>query len=212
MSEDDKELSDLIRSHATRHRPGPGLSASIRAELAMLSPSAHERAQGGRRGWPAWGLSGAGFAMGLLVAFAVFVPLRSDNAGGVEAELVTSHVRALMVSHLTDVASSERHTVKPWFQGKLDYSPPVRDFTDAGFPLVGGRLDYVADRPVAVLVYRRHEHFINLFVWPASGQETQRASGRKGYNLLQWRESNMTYWAVSDASADDLELLRRLSQ
>ncbi|RTL57948.1 MAG: anti-sigma factor, partial [Rhodocyclaceae bacterium] len=195
MNDEDKELSDLLRAHATRHRPGPGLASSIRTELALLSASAHDRPREERWRWPAWGLAGAGFAFGLLVSAAVFLALRPGDTDSLAAELVTSHVRALMVSHLTDVASSNQHTVKPWFQGKLDYSPPVRDFTDEGFPLVGGRLDYVADRPVAVLIYRRHDHFINLFVWPSSGQESQRVSVRKGYNLLKWRQDGMTYWA-----------------
>jgi anti-sigma factor RsiW len=122
-------------------------------------------------------------------------------------EIVSAHVRSLMANHLTDVASSDQHTVKPWFNGKLDFSPLVVDLTDSGFPLVGGRLDFVANGSVAALVYQRRQHFINLFIWPSLHDSDVAASisSRQGYNMIRWVKSGMIYWAVSDVNISDLE-------
>jgi anti-sigma factor RsiW len=126
-------------------------------------------------------------------------------------QLIASHVRSLMASHLTDVASTDQHTVKPWLDAKLDFAPPVVDLSSEGFPLLGGRLDYLDNRSAAVLIYQRRKHFINLFVWPAEAgaDRTMKAMSRQGYQLLHWVDSDFNYWAVSDVNADDLKLLKQ---
>ena len=121
-------------------------------------------------------------------------------------ELVSSHVRSLQVDHLSDVTSTDKHTVKPWFNGKLDFSPSVVDLAPQGFPLVGGRLDYLDGRTVAVLVYRHNQHPINLFIWPSTDKEaTPQAQNRQGYHLIHWAAGGMDYWAVSDLATHELE-------
>ena len=129
-------------------------------------------------------------------------------------EAVASHIRSLMAGHLIDIASSDQHTVKPWFDGKVDLAPTVGDFAEQGFPLVGGRLDYIGRQPVAAIVYKRAKHFINLFACPAAGAASGEAAVKRmtirGYNLLSWTTGDIAYWAVSDVNAADLETLRHL--
>lgn len=135
------------------------------------------------------------------LAVVLFVAPRGEDE--LRGDLVGSHVRSLLATHLTDVATSDRHTVKPWFAGKVDFSPPVVDLVDRGFPLVGGRLDYVRGRVVAALVYRRHDHVINLFVWPGS-EPGHEAATRDGYNLMRWGQTGLVFWAVSDLNPVEL--------
>ena len=118
-----------------------------------------------------------------------------------------------MAEHLYDVESTDQHTVKPWFQGKVDFSLPVKDFKDQEYPLEGGRLDYLDDRPVAALVYRRHKHVINLFVWPAADADSPpQTTTRRGYNLLHWTQGGLQFWAVSDLNAEELAEFGRLQR
>jgi anti-sigma factor RsiW len=128
------------------------------------------------------------------------------------SDVVSSHVRSMMANHVTDVASSDSHTVKPWFSGRLDYSPPTKDLTEQGFRLIGGRLDYLNNRPVAALVYQRSQHFINLFVWPSNGPaiREQEQLARQGYNLIHWTRSGMTYWLISELNLTELNECARL--
>jgi anti-sigma factor RsiW len=125
-------------------------------------------------------------------------------------QLIASHVRSLMANHLTDVASSDQHTVKPWLDTKLDFAPAVVDLGSDGFPLLGGRLDYLDNRPVAALVYQRRKHFINLFIWPkeSGASETMNTISRQGYHLVHWIDSDFNYWAVSDVNENDLQTFK----
>ena len=131
---------------------------------------------------------------------------------GLADELVADHVRSLQANHLVDVETSSRHVVKPWFDGKVAFAPTVVDFADQGFPLAGGRLDYVRDRPAAALVYRRGLHVINVFVWPGSSPDALLGAPdqRDGYTLLHWRAGGLNYWAVSDLDSAELKRFRDL--
>jgi anti-sigma factor RsiW len=156
------------------------------------------------RGWTA-----AAVAAAAVVAVAFFFPpmlSRSSQAERIAQDVVSAHVRSLMPGHLTDVPSSENHTVKPWFAGRLDFSPPVADLSAEGFPLVGGRLDYADGRPVAALVYRKDKHFINLFVWPSASvhESAETAETRQGYNVLHWTRGRTTFWVISDVNRIEL--------
>jgi anti-sigma factor RsiW len=134
---------------------------------------------------------------------------RTARINAVEEELVSDHVRSLMADHLFDVRSTDQHTVKPWFLGKLDFAPPVTDLAQLGFPLVGGRLDYINGRPVAALVYQRQKHTINLFVWPSNGGATVTAPVTlRGFHVEHWIRDDMTFWAVSDLNAAELAQFR----
>ena len=159
-----------------------------------------------------WLALAAAIILGALIT-AVFLPrMRAPNADQFLAtQLIASHVRSLMADHLTDVASSDQHTVKPWLDTKLDFAPPVVDLSSEGFPLIGGRLDYLDNRPVAALVYGRRKHFINLFVWPAASDEAKapKTITREGYQLLHWADSDFNYWAVSDVNVNDIQLFKQ---
>jgi anti-sigma factor (TIGR02949 family) len=190
-------LSHGIRAAAPAYRAPELLRARLRAGLR------HEAAAN------AWALMPAGrslaYAASLLLAVALgsggtYVMVGERQQDRLAAELVDSHLRSLLGTHLTDVGSSDQHTVKPWFAGKTALSPPAVDLAQQGFPLIGGRLDLVAGRPVPALVYRHRAHIINLFVLPAGTGDVGDSAGRGGYNLRHWREGDLDLWAVSDTT------------
>jgi anti-sigma factor RsiW len=160
-----------------------------------------------------WLALAAAIVFAAIIAFNLVPQLQRPGADQLLAtQLIASHVRSLMANHLTDVASSDQHTVKPWLDAKLDFAPAVADLSSDGFPLVGGRLDYLDNRPVAALVYQRRKHFINLFVWPAESGSTgaDKRITRQGYQLLHWVDSDFNYWAVSDVSDNDLQAFKQV--
>lgn len=169
-------------------------------------------------GWR-WLTVGASLAFMLLVGVVAWrlVPTYIRNSGDelLAQEIVSDHVRSLqMPGHLTDVLSSDQHTVKPWFDGKVDFAPPVKDFASQNFRLYGGRLEYLNNRPVATLIYQRRLHYINLYIWPA-GQAAgtgEATTQRQGYNLIHWTSSGMQYWAISDLNNVELREFARLVQ
>ena len=153
-----------------------------------------------------------GFAFGtalssVIAASLVIAVMRTDQDTRIASEVVSAHLRSLQAEHLTDVLSSDQHTVKPWFNGRLDVAPPVVDLTAQGFTLIGGRLDYIDGKAVAALVYRRRIHVINLFIAQASGSERHTAALEtvQGFNIRRWSDQGFTLWAISDLNADELE-------
>ncbi len=204
MYEAQHALRTALRTSALSFTPPPALSKQVRAAVRRAS-----RADARPMGW-AWGGLSVAVAMALVVLVvwsSGLVHMRAPVDEYVLQDVIAGHVRSLMVNHLTDVLSADQHTVKPWFEGHVDFAPPVPDLTAQGFPLVGGRLDYLDSRPVAALVYKRQQHVINLFVWPAPSDAPQPASmvTRQGYNLVQWSTAGMTYWAISTLNAREME-------
>jgi anti-sigma factor RsiW len=147
--------------------------------------------------------AGIAFSAAALAASLLLFVSSQNPAPSLDDELVAGHVRSLLASHLTDVPSSDQHTVKPWFLGKLNFAPPVVDLSKKDFPLIGGRLDYIGGRVVAAIVYKRHGHVINLFVWPAGKQQAVPETA-EGYHLLSWTRGGFSYAAVSDLNPDEL--------
>jgi anti-sigma factor RsiW len=137
---------------------------------------------------------------------AVFHTTRAARTDAIVDQVVANHVRSLLAAQLVDVVSSDQHTVKPWFDGKIDFAPEVRDLSANGFPLVGGRLDYLDGKTVVALVYQRNKHPINLFITPEPASRSTSASviTRRGYNVFSWADNGMKYWAVSDLNQVEL--------
>jgi len=194
-----REMSKAVAGADLRYAAPPELRRRIEASLPQARVMPNRRAVL------------KGFAMGSAVSAIaatglVAVILRSDDEARIESEVVSAHLRSLQAGHLTDVLSTDQHTVKPWFNGKLDVAPPVIDLTAQGFTLIGGRLDYVDTRPIGAIVYRRRAHVINLFVAQTASAEPRsaRIDSIQGFNIRRWSVRGLNYWAVSDLAADEL--------
>lgn len=202
---EDTELSAIVKTRTDRHAAPAALRERIITSIRQAdAPSRHEAKT---QGWRQWLNMSAAFAVGIIASIITAYFLTTVSAQERLAhEVVASHVRSLMGAHLADVASSDRHTVKPWFAGKLDFSPPVHDLAKAGFPLVGGRLDYIGGRPVAALIYQRRQHSINVFVWPRDNRSPAppAAFAAQGFNVTGWKDEAMQFWLVSDLNAGEL--------
>jgi anti-sigma factor RsiW len=203
-------LSRALADPSLYYQPPPELAARVRASV--------RRAAGpGKR--LAWRPIVAAVAAAILLAVAAWAAVRGSPSRPVEEQLarevVASHVRSLLLdTHRVDVESSDQHQVKPWFTGKVDVAPEVKDLSAEGFPLIGGRLDYLDDRPAAALVYQRQKHVINVFVWRTAGKNREpEALERQGYHLIHWIDNGRAFWVVSDLNMQELrkfaELLRR---
>ncbi len=198
-------LSAALREALPIHAASPALREAVLRQLAAAQVRAAARPALSSQILRRW-REVIAFGSGSAVAAALVLALLRPSAGGSVAEAVASaHIRALQPGHLTDVISTDQHTVKPWFDGRLDFAPPVKDLATQGFPLIGGRVDYLEGHAAAALVYRRAKHVIDLYVWPANGGPTAPRIGlRNGYNLVRWRQDGMQLWAVSDLEAAQL--------
>jgi len=184
------------------------LRARIRASLREeTAPSVARVMPSPRRAWRIpWNAVAAALVIAVASSSVTMVASRRASDSPVAQEVLASHIRSLMPEHLTDVRSNDQHNVKPWFNGRLDFSPAVPRLEEQGFPLLGGRVDYVGGRPVAVVVYGRRQHVINVFSWPVSndGGAAPAPQTRHGYNLEHWRADGVEHWAVSDLNSAEL--------
>jgi anti-sigma factor RsiW len=204
-----EQIGSAIRMRVGHYAPPAGLEQRVQAALrkaARVERPASRLLQN-------WMAVAAAVLLCVSVASNVALLRQHTSARDLLAqEVLSSHLRSLMGTHLMDIPSSDQHTVKPWFNGKLNFSPDVKDFVRQGFPLIGGRIEYLDDKPAAALIYQRRKHLINLFLWPAPSSSS---SGyvemtKRGYNLLSWTQDGMTYWLVSDVETSELEQFAQL--
>ena len=196
-------LRDALTSGSPGYRAPAHLRRNIRAALRRDARTDEKR-------FSPWLLFATGAALAaVLLGLVLFQTVRGSHENAIVDQVVGNHVRSMLATHLVDVASSDQHTVKPWFDGKIDFAPDVHDFSMSGFPLVGGRLDYLDGKTVAALVYQRNKHPINVFIAPAPGANdtSLMATTRRGYNVLSWRQREMKYWAISDLNETELRQL-----
>ena len=209
-----RAMRTRLKDEAFRFEAPAALREKIRRALPAATASRSNGYQARREAWVQRTVRFAvpmaiGAMLALIIAPRTITPALNQQLAN---EVVASHVRSLMATHLMDVASTDQHTVKPWFNGKLDFSPPVTDFAKDGFPLVGGRLDYIEGRPVAALVYQHGKHVINVFMWPTAGTATsaERIETEHGYNVEQLIVAGMNCWVVSDLNSQELDKFTEL--
>jgi anti-sigma factor RsiW len=208
-----REVHAAVKQHAAYHPAPEHLRQRILASLPQPATQAVAPKKAASKwswSWMNFGFAGtAAMACAFMLSVYLQAPSLQDR---VEDEVVASHARSLMADHLSDVISTDQHTVKPWFAGKLDFSPTVIDFASQGYALIGGRLDYVDKRPVAAMGYRHRLHVINLFVWPQTANNTTPdiATAKQGFNMLHWTNAGMCYWLISDMNAQDLTEFKQL--
>jgi len=199
----EEELVKLIESETPRFQASPFLKTRIRAALREETSASTRTSRSWNPFALVWAYSGAAVAALVLLGVAIFW---TEGTPRLAQQAVANHVRSLQVNHLMDVASTDQHTVKPWFAGKLDYSPQVIDLASSGYPLIGGRLDVLDHRTVAAIVYQRRKHYINLFVWPSDAESLHgRFFARNGYQVLEWTQAGMNYLAVSELGEKELK-------
>jgi anti-sigma factor RsiW len=204
-----ERIQSSLREETTEHRVRNGVRG---AQVRFHKAQPERQSTLWEAPWNWLGLAAAIILAAIMVLNVVPRLQRPGPDQFLATQLIASHVRSLMANHLTDVASSDQHTVKPWLDEKLDFAPAVVDLSQKGFPLIGGRLDYLDNRPVAALIYQRRKHFINLFVWPAGSDTTRstKAMTRQGYQLLHWVDPDFNYWAVSDINEKELQEFKQL--
>jgi anti-sigma factor RsiW len=209
LQEDGRSLQALVRSGATYFAASPALRERL---LAALGPTGRRASRAPRFEWTSLQVAAAVLLAALGGSSLTWWSLRTTAQDALRDAVVSSHVRGTQAEgHLLDVPSSDRHTVKPWFSGKLDFAPTAPELAAEGFDLAGGRLDYAARRPIAVLVYRRHQHVISLFQWSAAGGavEPLTVESSSGYTVVHWADGQLAYWAVSDLDRQELESFAR---
>jgi anti-sigma factor RsiW len=193
-----------LRSEDLYFKPSARFATRVQSTVRKESKSQTNKP---RFSWRWLSIAGAAAVFLIIGALAIrLVSTRSAN-DALRQEVIASHIRSLMASHLTDVPSSDQDAVKPWFNGRLNFSPPVKDLAGEGFPLIGGRLDYLNNQSVAAVVYQHRQHFINVFVWPLTLERSDDHSewSGQGYNLMHWTQAGMSYWAVSDLNGAELQ-------
>ena len=217
-AEDIRRLSRQVAAVGREAAPR-ALARRISADLAAEHPVATDavaiapavRMQSNRQ---RYGSMAASLAAACLVTAALTwsVANRWTASERFERDIVSAHIRSLLQDAPIQVASSDAHTVKPWFMGRIDFAPDIKDLTAEGFPLAGGRLDYIGERRVGAIVYRRHKHVVNVFMWPAeqAAPIAAQAVVHKGYNLLSWSKGGLTYWAISDLNDGEMRQLQGL--
>jgi mycothiol system anti-sigma-R factor len=188
-------VRNLIAANGLRYTAPEALQRRIAAAIPELSPA---RARRPMLGWLGPAVGGA-----LAASLAMLLLVQPSPHGGLEQQLISSHVRSLQPGHLTDVETTNQHIVKPWFNGKIDFAPPVPELADKGFPLAGGRLDSIDGKTVAAIVYHRRLHTVNLFVW-RGGSGHDRASTEDGFAVTEWGDNGLRYAAVSDIAPTEL--------